>query len=250
MSSPGRVSVRLAKRVSGFELDIAWDVRGGFTVLFGYSGAGKSLTMSLLTGTVRPDFGWVRVGDETLVDTRAGLWVPPQARGFGYVSQSAELFPHMTVRRNIEYALKQTRRSDRRERVDELLDAMHISALADKLPHQISGGQRQRAALARALAPRPQALLLDEPFSALDLPVRVEMRGLLRTIQQQQGIPVVMVTHDLIEACALADTLVVYSGTGVVQVGSPRELIADPGTPEIRRLLHAIEVPQRAFARN
>jgi len=245
-----RISVRLAKRVPGFELDTAWDVRGGFTVLFGYSGAGKSLTMSLLTGTLRPDFGWVRVGAECLVDTRAGHWVPPQGRRFGYVSQSAELFPHMSVRRNIEYALKGVHRRARGARVDELLDAMHIAELAEKLPHQISGGQRQRAALARALAPRPRALLLDEPFSALDLPVRVEMRALLRQVQQDQAIPVVMVTHDLYEACALADTMVVYSGTGVVQVGSPRELLRDPGTPEIRRLLHAVEVPDPLLIRN
>jgi molybdate transport system ATP-binding protein len=250
MRSSERISVRLAKRVPGFELDTGWDVSGGLTVLFGYSGAGKSLTMSLLTGAMRPDSGWVRFGGETLVDTRAGVWVPPQGRRFGYVSQSAELFPHMTVRRNIEYALKGAGREDRSDRVNELLDSMRIAELAQKLPHQISGGQRQRAALARALAQRPRALLLDEPFSALDLPVRVEMRALLRDVQREQGIPVVMVTHDLYEACTLADTMVVFSGTGVVQVGSPRELLRDPGTPEIRRLMHAVDVPDPLLIRN
>jgi ABC-type sulfate/molybdate transport systems ATPase subunit len=119
--------------------------------------------------------------------------------------------------------------------------------LASKRPGQLSGGQRQRAALARALAPRPRALLLDEPLSALDLPVRTEMRTLLRDVQRQQGIPVVMVTHDLYEAATMADSLVVYGGNGVVQTGSPRELIGDPGTPEIRRLLHAMELPEAAL---
>jgi len=128
-----------------------------------------------------------------------------------------------------------------------LLDRLDVAALADKRPDQISGGQKQRCALARALALEPRALLLDEPLSALDLPVRVEMRRLLRDVQRESGVPFVMVTHDLYEACTLADTLVVYSGTGAVQVGSPRELIGDPGTPEIRRLLHAMELPESVF---
>lgn len=244
-----RLTVRLKKRVTGFDLDIGWDVSAGFTVLFGYSGSGKSLTMSMLTGAMRPDLGWVRLGAESLVDTRQGTWVPPQRRRFGYVSQTSELFPHMTVRRNVEYALKGVPRQRRDERARELLAAMHIEPLADKLPRQISGGQRQRAALARALAPEPRLLLLDEPLSALDLPVRVEMRELLRQIQRERGIPVVMVTHDLYEAYSMADTMVVYSGTGIVQVGSPCELLDDPGTPEIRKLLHAIRLPDDLLVR-
>jgi ABC-type sulfate/molybdate transport systems ATPase subunit len=119
--------------------------------------------------------------------------------------------------------------------------------MAGKRPSQLSGEQRQRAALARALAPRPRALLLDEPLSALDLPVRTEMRALLLDVQRREGIPVVMVTHDLYEAATLADTLVVYGGEGVVQTGSPAELVGDPGTPAIRRLLHAMELPEAAL---
>lgn len=250
MSTATRLAVRLVKRVPGFELDVGWNVSADFTVLFGYSGAGKSLTMQMLTGTMRPDVGRVRLGDRVLVDTQHGVWVRPQDRNLGYVSQGAELFPHMTVRGNVAYGLRGVSNADRHKRVDALLASLHISELAEKYPHQVSGGQRQRAALARALAPRPCALLLDEPFSALDLPVRVEMRRLVQAIQREEGIPVVMVTHDLHEACALADTLVVYSGTGVVQVGSPREIMGDPGTPEIRRLIHAIDIPDRLLARN
>ncbi len=242
-------AVSLRRRLPGFCLDVNWAVDRGFTVLFGYSGSGKSLTLSMIAGTVPADTGRIAVDGEVLFDSAAGVLVPPQRRGFGYVSQSAELFPHMTVRSNIDYALGKTPRAQRRARTDELLEALRIADLADKRPHQISGGQRQRAALARALAPRPRALLLDEPFSALDLPVRVELRELLRQVHLLEGIPVVMVTHDLLEACALADTLVVYGGNGVVQVGAPAELIGDPGTPAIRRLLHAMEVPERLLAR-
>lgn len=244
------LAVRVVKKLPGFELDVSWRVRNGFTVLFGYSGAGKSLTLAALTGAMRPDVGHVRVGDEVLCDTLSGVWVSPQRRHLGFVPQGAELFPHMSVRRNVEYALKGVPKAARTERVCELLATLGISELSEKLPRQLSGGQRQRAAIARALAPRPRALLLDEPFSALDLPVRVEMRRLVQSIQREQGIPVVMVTHDLYEACALADSMVVYSGQGVVQVGTPRELLRDPGTPEIRRLLHAVDIPERILARN
>lgn len=241
------LAVSIKARVPGFALDTGWAVRDGFTVLFGYSGAGKSLTLSAIAGTLRPDSGHIRLCGRTLFDSAARLWVPPQDRCIGYVPQHAQLFPHMTVRGNVEYALKGVAGPERRARVAELLDRLHISPLAEKRPHQLSGGQRQRAALARALAPRPRALLLDEPFSALDLPIRVEMRELVREVQRDLGVPVVMVTHDLYEACSLADTLVVYSGTGVVQVGAARELIGNPATPEIRRLLHAMEVPESVF---
>ncbi|MDR3686631.1 MAG: ABC transporter ATP-binding protein [Coriobacteriia bacterium] len=222
-------------------------MRDGFTVLFGYSGAGKSLTLGMIAGTLRPDAGRVVLGNATLCDTTAGIWVPPQQRRIGYVSQAAQLFPHMTVQGNVEYALKGLARTQRRARAAELLDRLHVADLAMKRPHQLSGGQKQRCALARGLALEPQAMLLDEPLSALDLPFRVEMRELLREVQRDSGVPFVMVTHDLYEACALADTLVVYSGIGAVQVGSPEELVGDPATPEIRRLLHAMQLPESVF---
>ena len=243
------LSVNLTKRLPGFTLDVGWVVRDGFTVLFGYSGAGKSLTLSMIAGTMKPDSGRVVLGDATLCDVGAGLWVPPQQRRIGYVSQSAQLFPHMTVLGNVEYALRATPRRERRRRAVELLERLRVGDLGDKRPGQLSGGEKQRCALARALALEPRALLLDEPLSALDLPLRVEMRDLLRDVQRNSGVPFVMVTHDLYEACTLADTLVVYSGTGVVQVGTPRELVGDPATPEIHRLLRAMEVPDSVFDR-
>ena len=216
------LTVSLKKQLPGFTLDTGWAVRDGFTVLFGYSGAGKSLTLSAIAGTLRPDSGRIRLGERALFDSAAGVWVPPQDRRIGYVPQNALLFPHKTVRRNVEFALKGVTRPERALRVAEILDRLGITPLAEKLPHQLSGGQRQRAALARALVAEPAALLLDEPLSALDLPIRVEMRELLRDVQHALGIPVVMVTHDLCEACTLADSLVAYSGTGVVQVGTLR----------------------------
>jgi molybdate transport system ATP-binding protein len=244
------ISVRISTTLPGFTLDVGWAVRDGFTVLFGYSGAGKSLTLSALAGTLRPDAGRIRLGGETLFDSGSGIWLPPQQRRIGYVPQNAQLFPHMSVRKNVEFALKGVAKTERTSRVAETLERLRVTPLAEKRPHELSGGQRQRAALARALASGPRALLLDEPLSALDLPIRAEMRGVLREVQRDTGIPIVMVTHDLYEACALADTLVVYSGTGAVQVGSPRELVGDPATPEIRRLLHAMELPESLVGPN
>jgi molybdate transport system ATP-binding protein len=241
------MSVRLAKHLKGFDLDVGWAVGDGFTVLFGYSGAGKSLTLSMLAGTMKPDSGRIVLDGAVLCDTAARVWVPAQKRRIGYVAQNAQLFPHMTVRGNVEYALGGGFVRRRRAHAMELLDRLKVADLAEKRPDQISGGQKQRCALARALALEPRAMLLDEPLSALDLPVRVETRQLLREVQRETGVPFVMVTHDLYEACTLADTLVVYSGTGAVQVGSPRELVGDPATPEIRKLLHAMELPESVF---
>lgn len=236
-------SVSASKRLPGFDLVTSWASPGGFTVLFGYSGSGKSLTLGILTGTVRPDSGRVCLGDVTLTDTARGVFVRPEDRMFGYVSQRSELFPHLTVRKNVAFGLHRLTHRERGERIEEMLETFGLGGLADKRPSQLSGGQRQRAALARALAPRPRALLLDEPLSALDLPVRAEIRQLLKQVQSAESIPVVMVTHDLYEAFVLADSLVVYGGNGVVQTGAPAELLKDPGTPEIRRLLHSMELP-------
>ncbi len=249
MSLVAALALSLQAELPGFTLDVGWAAPEGFTVLFGYSGAGKSLTLGAIAGTWRPASGRVRLGARTLFDSRTGTWVRPQDRRIGYVPQNAQLFPHMTVRGNLTFALGRTPRAERDVRIAELLDRFRIAELAEKHPHSLSGGQRQRAALARAIASRPEALLLDEPLSALDLPVRVEMRDLLCTLQRELQIPVVMVTHDLYEACELADTLVVYSGTGAVQAGPPRELLGDPATPEIERLLHAARLPDSLFDR-
>jgi len=231
------VEICLQKRLNGFELDVAWTVGPGFTVLFGYSGAGKSLTLSMIGGTMPPDSGWVMVDGVTFSDSRTGEFMVPQQRRVGLVSQVADLFPHLSVRANVEYGLFKLPKAARTVRAQQMLESFQIADLAEKRPGEISGGQHQRAALARALAPEPRILLLDEPMSALDLPIRLEMRELLAQVQRDYGVPVVMVTHDLSEATALADTMVVYSGTGHVQVGTPQEILGHPETPEIERLL-------------
>ncbi|PKQ38291.1 MAG: ABC transporter ATP-binding protein [Actinobacteria bacterium HGW-Actinobacteria-1] len=231
------VSVNVSKRLPGFDLDVAWDVGDELAVLFGYSGSGKSLTLRMIAGLLKPDSGRISCDAEILFDSVRRIDVAPQRRPFGYVTQGCTLFPHMTVRRNIEYALKGVPRAEQGDRVASVIDALHLRGLENRHPHELSGGQQQRAQLARALARRPKALLLDEPFSALDAPIRAEMREVVRDVRRDFRVPVVMVTHDLYEAYTMADRLVVYGGNGEFQTGTPCELFKQPATPAIEALL-------------
>ena len=164
------LSVDLVKQVNGFRLEVAWQIENELAVLFGYSGAGKSLTLQLLAGLLKPDSGRIAANGEVLFDSEERINLPPQRRSLGYVFQDLALFPHMTVRQNIAYGATGLPRVARRQRVGEMLEVFHLEGLADKPPAEISGGQKQRVALARALIRRPQALLLDEPFSAWIIP--------------------------------------------------------------------------------
>ena len=147
----------------------------------------------------------------------------------------------MTVRQNIAYGATRLPWGVRQERVGEMLEVFHLEGLADKPPAEISGGQKQRVALARALIRRPQALLLDEPFSALDNPLRREMRQFLKQIHVKFNIPVILVTHDLLEAATLADILFIYHNGKIAQRGSPQEIISQPQTPEVAALVQLPE---------
>lgn len=229
-----RVDARLS--APGFTLSTRFELDDGLGVLFGRSGAGKSLTLRAIAGLLAPADGRIEIGGKAVYDAAARVDVRPQERRVGFVSQDLALFPHLSVRGNVEFGLGLLPRRHRRERADELLACLGLEALAHRTVPTLSGGQRQRVALARALAPRPRALLLDEPFSALDGPAREEMRELVRDVRREFRIPVVLVTHDLYEAYTLADLLVVY-GDGAVQSGPPCELFKAPATPEIARLL-------------
>jgi molybdate transport system ATP-binding protein len=222
------LSLEVVKKVNGFKLEISWKIDNELAVLFGYSGAGKSLTLQLIAGLLKPDQGRIAANGDILFDSEKHINVPPQHRNLGYVFQDLALFPHMSVRQNIAYGAAAVPRADRRQRVAEMLQIFHLEGLAEKLPAEISGGQKQRVALARSLIRRPQALLLDEPFSALDNPLRRKMRGFLKQIHTEFNIPVILVTHDLMEAATLADVLFIYHNGKVIQRGRPQEIISQP----------------------
>ena len=225
------LSVDIKKKLNGFTLSASWQMEDEIAVLFGHSGAGKTLTLRAIAGLMRPDEGMITARGRTLFERNGRLKVnlPPQERHLGYVFQDLALFPHMTARANIAFGQDRRgldgRQRQGREEVDRMLKMFHIADVAGKYPAEISGGQKQRVALARALIGRPGVLLLDEPFSALDARLRHEMGRLLVEVQRGFGIPVVLVTHDHQEACAVADMLIVYSDGKAVRTGSPQEII-------------------------
>lgn len=197
-----------------------------FVCLLGPSGCGKTTLLRIIAGLLPADSGRFILGGRDLSD------VPARNRGFGIVFQSYSLFPNMTVAANIGYGLRIRRESAVQisKRTDELLALVKLSELADRYPWQLSGGQQQRVALARALAVNPALLLLDEPLSALDARVRMEMRGEIHEVQRRLDIPTIMVTHDQEEALALADKIVCMNEGGIEQVGTPQELYLQPNT--------------------
>ncbi len=232
------LSVNIRKAVNGFKLDAQWAIGDELAVLFGYSGAGKSMTLQMIAGLLKPDEGAIHLNGRPVFNSAAAIDLPPQARSFGYVFQDLALFPHMTVRENIHYGARGLSKHERELRSRDMMERFMIAGLEKKYPREISGGQKQRVALARALIRRPDALLLDEPFSALDAPLRSEMRNFLKEIRREFPIPVVLVTHDLAEAAALADRLIILADGRVAQTGTASEVLNSPSSPEVELLVN------------
>jgi putative spermidine/putrescine transport system ATP-binding protein len=199
---------------------------GELIVLLGPSGCGKTTALRVLAGLEDADSGRVLVGDRDIT----GL--PANRRDMGMVFQAYSLFPHLTAMENVEFGLRLRGRAgqDRRGRAREMLELVGIGAFADRYPHQLSGGQQQRVALARALAIQPQVLLLDEPLSALDAKVRVQLRDEIKRIQTEVGTTTLFVTHDQEEALAVADRVGVMRAGQLEQLGSPAEVYRQPAT--------------------
>src|SRR5688572_22763037 len=214
--------------------DVSLEVESGaLTALLGPSGSGKSTLLRVIAGLETPDAGEVHLSGK---DATA---LAPQKRNVGFVFQHYAAFKHMTVRDNIAFGLKVRKRprAEIRERVDELLHLVQLQGFGDRYPAQLSGGQRQRMGLARALAPEPQVLLLDEPFGALDARVRAELRQWLRQLHDIVHVTTVFVTHDQEEAMEISDTIAVINHGGLEQVGSPRELYDAPASEFVMRFI-------------
>jgi molybdate transport system ATP-binding protein len=203
-----------------FTLKASFSSEEELVVLFGPSGSGKTLTLQSIAGLFTPDSGRIALNGHLLYDSRNQVHVPARHRGIGYLFQDYALFPHLTVFDNIGFGLKRNWRwqlsKEDKYRVEEYMEAFEITQLARSLPSALSGGQKQRVALARALIRKPDCLLLDEPFSALDTLLRKKLRKELARVQSLFRIPVIMVTHDPADISAFAETLVVYE-TGRVR---------------------------------
>jgi molybdate transport system ATP-binding protein len=203
---------QLRTGVGPFTLEVGFRSAAQRLVLYGPSGAGKTQTLRMIAGITPPDSGWVRVAGRTLFDAAAGLNLSPQQRQVGYVFQDYALFPHLTVRQNIAFALRRGWRNPLRQEplpeADRWIEQFGLQDVAAQLPHQISGGQRQRTALARALVTRPTALLLDEPFAALDKALRHRLREELLELQTSLQLPLLLITHDEDDVDRLAQEVV------------------------------------------
>jgi molybdate transport system ATP-binding protein len=222
---------------AGFAIDLELDAGTGVTVLFGPSGAGKTLALDSIAGFVRPDEGRILLDDEILYDGAAGVHLPPQKRNCGYVFQNYALFPHMTLRRNLEFAAERSPRLERHRRVAEMLEKFRLNEVAGRRPHEVSGGQRQRCSIARALIGSPKLLLLDEPATGLDAPLRAELYEVLRQVRAEFKIPILLVTHDLDECFELGNEMMILSHGKIVQRGTPREILDQPANADVARLL-------------
>lgn len=230
------LSLKLRKQVNGFRLEVEWAMENELAVLFGFSGAGKSMTLQLIAGLIQPDEGWIYSGDRTLFDSRSGINLAPQDRSIGYVFQNLALFPHMTVKGNVLYGTGGTKKKMKDEQVRKMMETFHLVGLESRYPSEISGGQQQRVALARALIRRPDLVLLDEPFSALDNPLRIEMQKFLKEVRREFNIPLLLVTHDLSEAFSLADKIIVYSQGRIARIGPPRDIGPNTVDAEVKSL--------------
>jgi putative spermidine/putrescine transport system ATP-binding protein len=212
--------------------------QGEFVSFLGPSGCGKTTTLRMIAGFELPTSGKITIAKQDLT------YVPPNKRNVGMVFQSYALFPNMTIADNIGYGLKVAGKpkAEINQRVDEMLDLIHLENFRERFPYQLSGGQQQRVALVRALAIRPQILLLDEPLSALDAKIRVELRQEIRRIQQQLGITTIYVTHDQEEALSLSDRVVVMSQGRMEQVGTPSEIYTYPSTEFVAKFVGQINL--------
>ena len=227
------------RALDAVSVDVA---QGELLALLGPSGCGKTTLLRVVAGLTSLDSGRILIGGMDVTSR------PTRERPIGMVFQSYALFPNLTVRGNVAFPLEMRgwQRARVRSRVDELLALVRLEALADRYPSQISGGEAQRCALARALAPDPQVLLLDEPLSALDVVVRTRLRDEIRRVQQSVGTTTIYVTHDQSEALAIADRVAIMNHGRIEQVGAPREIYSDPQTEFSASFVgsrNAIELP-------
>lgn len=236
-----RLEARIRKRHTAedhdFVLDVSFLASPGFTILFGASGAGKTTLLDCVAGLLTPDAGRILIGDRALFDSAHRIDVPTPQRRTGYVFQTLALFPHRTVEQNVSYGLSHLPQSERTSRVDSMLQAFRIAHLARRKAREISGGESQRAALARTLVTDPEILLLDEPIAALDAPTKSKIIDDLREWNRTHGIPILFVTHSREEVFALGERVLVLDAGRILAQGTPHEVMTAPIQETVAQLV-------------
>ena len=219
------LEVDIAHRLAAFELDIHFRTGRGLTALFGRSGAGKTSVVNAIAGLIRPERGRIVVDGSVLIDTERGIRAPAHRRRVGYVFQEGRLFPHLTVRQNLLFGRWFARDSAPASRLEDVVDLLGIAPLLDRRPGRLSGGEKQRVAIGRALLASPRLLLMDEPLAALDAGRKDEILPYLERLRDQASVPIVYVSHSVAEVTRLANTIVLISDGRVRAVGPVQEVM-------------------------
>jgi molybdate transport system ATP-binding protein len=225
------IDVDVGLKVGVFDLDVAFSNGEGVIALFGQSGSGKSLTLSLIAGLMRPDRGHVVLDGKTLVDVERGIFVPMHRRRIGLVFQDSNLFPHLSVKQNLLLGRWFAPRRDREIAFDAVIKTLGIENLLARRPARLSGGERQRVAIGRALLSCPKLLLFDEPLAALDMQRKLEIMPLIEQIRDEYKVPIVYISHAIEEVVRLATTIVVIDAGRVKATGSPDEVFGRASAP-------------------
>ena len=239
-ATPPPLEVRIRKRfvnsARAFDLNIAFRADAGFTILFGASGSGKTTALECIAGLAHPEEALIVASGETLLDTEREFSVPAWKRRIGYVIQDLALFPHLTAIENVAYGIRTANSQQRRKRSRDLLDMFHIEHLSDRRPSQLSGGEKQRVAVARALATEPRALLCDEPLAALDRPTKGRIIDDLRKWNEAHQVPILYVTHSSEEVFALGEQVIVLDAGRIIAQGRPHDVMRAPRLETVAQL--------------
>jgi len=219
--------IELRKRLGSFFVDVQFSVKdSGVTALFGRSGAGKTSVINMVAGLIPPDEGLIEVNGNTLFDSQRSIDIPPEKRRCGYVFQDGRLFPHLTVKSNLVYGMKLVPRVKRYVQYDQIVDLLGIRHLLERMPAKLSGGEKQRVAIGRALLTSPRVMLMDEPLASLDVERKDELLPFIARLPQELSIPILYVSHSIEEIMNLAETAIVLDDGHISAEGPPVELLA------------------------
>jgi molybdate transport system ATP-binding protein len=219
------LKLTVAKRFQQFALDIDLQIAPSFTALFGSSGSGKTTTLNMIAGLLQPSAGEILLNDRILFSVNEKINLPPRSREIGYIFQEGRLFPHFSVRQNLEFGLRRVPNGKQRFRFDETVDVLGVGHLLDRVPTDLSGGEKQRVTLGRALLASPDYLLMDEPLAALDLSVKLTFLSYLRDVHERFELPILYVSHDLGDVLNFAEQMVILDEGKNVAQGTPYSVL-------------------------
>jgi molybdate transport system ATP-binding protein len=231
------LEVQIKRTLPGFNLDVAFSVDGEILGVLGPSGSGKTMTLHCIAGLIRPDKGFIKLNDRVLFDSSQKINLPSKVRKVGIVFQNYALFPHLTAGENIAYGINHLSRQEVSQRVHDLIDKIGLSGLQNRYPGQLSAGQQQRVAVARAIAPEPEILLLDEPFSALDILIKEQLEMEIMDLRQFYKGNIILVTHDLAEAYRVSSRIAIYESGKVIQCDRKEKLISSPANQKVAKIM-------------